>query len=54
MATGTSADDPGAAGAEARRWADAGATWWIQSDWETFDPSGAHRRIAAGPPRADR
>ncbi|MGH2385160.1 MAG: LLM class flavin-dependent oxidoreductase [Candidatus Limnocylindria bacterium] len=50
----TTVDDPGAASAEARRWAEAGATWWIESDWETFDPSDARRRIAAGPPRTDR
>lgn len=47
----TSARNATAAVAEARRWADAGATWWIESDWETFDPSDARRRIEAGPPR---
>lgn len=47
----SSAADASAAAAEARRWADAGATWWIESDWETFDPAEARRRIAAGPPR---
>jgi alkanesulfonate monooxygenase SsuD/methylene tetrahydromethanopterin reductase-like flavin-dependent oxidoreductase (luciferase family) len=46
----TSAADPAAAAAAARRWADAGATWWIESDWETFDPADARRRIQAGPP----
>jgi len=46
----TPADDPAAASAEARRWADGGATWWIESDWESFDPSTARRRIEAGPP----
>jgi len=40
-----------AAMAEARRWADAGATWWIESNWESFDPAVARRRIEAGPPR---
>jgi len=44
-------DDPGSARVEARRWADAGATWWIESDWETFDPEVARGRIEAGPPR---
>lgn len=47
----SSATDASAAAAEAQRWADAGATWWIESDWETFDPADARRRIAAGPPR---
>ncbi|MGI8999421.1 MAG: LLM class flavin-dependent oxidoreductase [Candidatus Limnocylindria bacterium] len=36
---------------EPRRYADAGATWWIESDWESFDPADARRRIKAGPPR---
>lgn len=46
----TPTDDPAAASGRVRPWADAGATWWIESDWESFDPAGAHRRIAAGPP----
>jgi alkanesulfonate monooxygenase SsuD/methylene tetrahydromethanopterin reductase-like flavin-dependent oxidoreductase (luciferase family) len=32
-------------------WRDAGATWWIESDWSTWDPAAARRRIEAGPPR---
>ncbi|MDQ3691195.1 MAG: LLM class flavin-dependent oxidoreductase [Chloroflexota bacterium] len=48
----TSPDDDRAASAEAARWADAGATWWIESDWESFDPAHARRRIEAGPPDA--
>jgi len=47
----TPAADPTAATAETRAWADAGATWWIESNWETFDPTVARRRIEAGPPR---
>jgi hypothetical protein len=47
----TSADDPKAAAATVRPWADAGATWWIESDWSTFDPADARRRIEAGPPK---
>ncbi|MBB5959385.1 alkanesulfonate monooxygenase SsuD/methylene tetrahydromethanopterin reductase-like flavin-dependent oxidoreductase (luciferase family) [Saccharothrix tamanrassetensis] len=31
-------------------WAAAGATWWIESDWETT-PDAVRDRIAAGPPR---
>ncbi|MEU4443430.1 hypothetical protein AB0K14_08105 [Actinosynnema sp. NPDC050801] len=30
-------------------WADAGATWWIESDWETTVDA-VRDRIAAGPP----
>jgi alkanesulfonate monooxygenase SsuD/methylene tetrahydromethanopterin reductase-like flavin-dependent oxidoreductase (luciferase family) len=47
----TPADDSGAASEEVTRWKSAGATWWIESNWETFDPADAHRRIEAGPPR---
>lgn len=36
---------------EPRRHADAGATWWIESNWDSFDPAVARRRIEAGPPR---
>lgn len=43
--------EAGDADEELRRFADAGATWWIHSDWETFDPAVARRRIDAGPPR---
>ena len=47
----TDAADAVAAAAEAQQWADAGATWWIESDWSTLDPAAARRRIEAGPPR---
>jgi alkanesulfonate monooxygenase SsuD/methylene tetrahydromethanopterin reductase-like flavin-dependent oxidoreductase (luciferase family) len=47
----TSSDDRAAAAGETSRWASAGATWWIESDWETADPPAARRRIEAGPPR---
>ena len=43
--------ESGEASAELRRFADAGATWWIHSDWESSDPLAARRRIEAGPPR---
>ena len=45
---------PGAAGDRlVAGWADAGATWWVESDWSMGeDAVGAHRRrIRAGPPR---
>ena len=47
----TDAADAVAAAAEAQQWADAGATWWVESDWSTLDPAAARRRIEAGPPR---
>lgn len=47
----TPADDRTKAHGEVQRWTDAGATWWIESDWESFDPAVARRRIEAGPPR---
>jgi alkanesulfonate monooxygenase SsuD/methylene tetrahydromethanopterin reductase-like flavin-dependent oxidoreductase (luciferase family) len=43
--------EPGAT-SEPARFAAAGATWWIESNWETFDPADARRRIEAGPPPA--
>jgi alkanesulfonate monooxygenase SsuD/methylene tetrahydromethanopterin reductase-like flavin-dependent oxidoreductase (luciferase family) len=37
-----------------RRWADAGATWWIEADWSEMDPdrvrAAARARLSAGPP----
>lgn len=49
----TPANDPDAAARQVRPWADAGATWWIESDWESFEVAPTRRRIAAGPPRVD-
>ena len=47
----TPADDAAAARDAVQRWSDAGATWWIESDWNTFDVEPQRRRILAGPPR---
>lgn len=47
----TPTGDPAAAATIARSWADAGATWWIESDWQSFDVAVMRRRIEAGPPR---
>ncbi len=47
----TPADDPAAAADTARRWGEAGATWWIESDWSNFELEPMRRRIEAGPPR---
>jgi alkanesulfonate monooxygenase SsuD/methylene tetrahydromethanopterin reductase-like flavin-dependent oxidoreductase (luciferase family) len=49
----TAGDDARAAVAQVRAWADAGATWWIESDWTNWDVGVARRRIEAGPPRGD-
>lgn len=49
----TSADDAASAAAAVQLWADAGATWWIESDWSNWDPAVMRRRIEAGPPRAE-
>lgn len=47
--------EPGDAGDELRRLADAGATWWVHSDWEASGTESQRRRIEAGPPsRPDR
>ena len=35
-----------------RALAGAGATWWIESDWESFSVEALRERIAAGPPRS--
>jgi alkanesulfonate monooxygenase SsuD/methylene tetrahydromethanopterin reductase-like flavin-dependent oxidoreductase (luciferase family) len=47
----TPGDDPDRAAEIAGRHADAGATWWIESDWANTDPAALRRRIEAGPPR---
>lgn len=46
----TPAGDPGAARAAVAPYADAGATWWIEADWET-SLDGLRGRVEAGPPR---
>lgn len=47
----TPAEDKGAAGDAVRPWEEAGATWWIESDWNG-DMASTRRRIEAGPPAA--
>jgi alkanesulfonate monooxygenase SsuD/methylene tetrahydromethanopterin reductase-like flavin-dependent oxidoreductase (luciferase family) len=44
--------EPGQAGGELQALADAGATWYIHSDWES-SPAALRKRIEAGPPRLD-
>lgn len=49
---GTSpADDRAAAAATVEPWAEAGATWWIEADWQGATVDSLRRRILAGPPR---
>jgi hypothetical protein len=48
--------DPDADAARVRPWAEAGATWWLESDWQV--PAErvaeyARERLRAGPPRVD-
>jgi alkanesulfonate monooxygenase SsuD/methylene tetrahydromethanopterin reductase-like flavin-dependent oxidoreductase (luciferase family) len=47
----TPADDPARAWSIVEPWADAGATWWIEADWEHGTVDAIRRRIQAGPPR---
>ena len=47
----TRADDPAAAAATVEPYAEAGATWWIDADWEHATVTSVRARIAAGPPR---
>jgi alkanesulfonate monooxygenase SsuD/methylene tetrahydromethanopterin reductase-like flavin-dependent oxidoreductase (luciferase family) len=53
----TPGDDPAQAAEIAGRWADAGATWWIESRWELpRDGDGlqiVRERILQGPPKID-
>lgn len=39
-----------APGESVRAWADAGATWWIESNWSADGIPALHERIVAGPP----
>jgi alkanesulfonate monooxygenase SsuD/methylene tetrahydromethanopterin reductase-like flavin-dependent oxidoreductase (luciferase family) len=47
----TPAADPEAAREQLRPLAEAGATWWIESPWESPTVASLRERIAAGPPR---
>jgi alkanesulfonate monooxygenase SsuD/methylene tetrahydromethanopterin reductase-like flavin-dependent oxidoreductase (luciferase family) len=38
VAEGATPADPAAAAEIVRRWAEAGATWWIDADWSDMDP----------------
>jgi alkanesulfonate monooxygenase SsuD/methylene tetrahydromethanopterin reductase-like flavin-dependent oxidoreductase (luciferase family) len=47
----TPAGDPVAARANVRPLADAGATWWLESPWDSPSVDALRARITAGPPR---
>jgi alkanesulfonate monooxygenase SsuD/methylene tetrahydromethanopterin reductase-like flavin-dependent oxidoreductase (luciferase family) len=47
---GTTPDDPERAAAVIAPLAEAGATWWIESDWTGATVDSLRKRIAAGPP----
>jgi alkanesulfonate monooxygenase SsuD/methylene tetrahydromethanopterin reductase-like flavin-dependent oxidoreductase (luciferase family) len=47
----TPADDRASATATVAEHEAAGATWWIESDWETMSVEAVRARIEAGPPR---
>lgn len=51
----TPADDREAAAAQVRPYAEAGATWWVESPWTApNEVADLRRRIAAGPPSMTR
>jgi alkanesulfonate monooxygenase SsuD/methylene tetrahydromethanopterin reductase-like flavin-dependent oxidoreductase (luciferase family) len=50
VAQGTTPGDPGRAAAIVRPFVEAGATWWIDADWEAASVDAIRTRIEAGPP----
>jgi alkanesulfonate monooxygenase SsuD/methylene tetrahydromethanopterin reductase-like flavin-dependent oxidoreductase (luciferase family) len=50
VAQGSTPPDPAAATSIARPWADGGATWWLDGDWQGATVESLRERIAAGPP----
>lgn len=51
----TPADDAAKAAEQVRPWAEAGATWWLESRWSSMHDAGPVReRVLAGPPRIER
>jgi hypothetical protein len=47
---GRTSPDNADAAAVVRPFAEAGATWWIDADWEDATAESIRRRILAGPP----
>ena len=46
----TPAEDPASWSSTVAPWIDAGATWWIDADWQAGSVDAIARRIEAGPP----
>ena len=46
----TPADDPAGASETVSPYAEAGATWWVDADWDAATVDSVRRRILAGPP----
>ncbi len=46
----TPGEDRAAATAAVRPWAEAGATWWIEAMWDSYDLDAVLARIRQGPP----
>jgi alkanesulfonate monooxygenase SsuD/methylene tetrahydromethanopterin reductase-like flavin-dependent oxidoreductase (luciferase family) len=51
LAQGSTPADASRAADIVRPWAQAGATWWIDADWEAASIASQRARIAIGPPR---
>jgi hypothetical protein len=51
VAQGTTPADPVRASEVVGAYAEAGATWWIDADWDGGTVEVLRRRIGAGPPR---
>ena len=49
----TPGDDAAAAAAVVRPFAEAGATWWLEAEWDADDLEMVHARLRQGPPRID-
>jgi alkanesulfonate monooxygenase SsuD/methylene tetrahydromethanopterin reductase-like flavin-dependent oxidoreductase (luciferase family) len=50
MVEGVTPPDPAEAGAILAPQAEAGATWWVESDWQGATIESLRRRLSAGPP----
>ena len=51
VAQGTTPPEGAAARELVQPWAKAGATWWMEADWQGATVASQRRRIEAGPPR---
>jgi alkanesulfonate monooxygenase SsuD/methylene tetrahydromethanopterin reductase-like flavin-dependent oxidoreductase (luciferase family) len=51
IAQGSTPPDSAQAAEIVRPWADAGATWWLDANWDGSTVESVRARVAAGPPR---